>query len=866
MAPSTESKDDHEDFEMVREETNVLDESAKELQSIITGQLERLTRILDDGILLTESNLKQTVIDLCEGQKQAHANLLQVGGPVPLITLIPSLLLQKSLAEEIAAKQQLEGDLDREKAKNELREEITQLTKALEKAEEEKQAAQAQGKSLDEELKGHLQSVTEAETENAKKRENAKEQLLELAIALKKAHAEKQAAEGATEALQQQLEEEAKKQKNAKELTEKQLRELATALKKAHAETQAAEAATKVLQQQLKDEAEEEAEKAKKREAADAKLKAEFRRLTGSLKNRETEDATKALRQELEEQAEEEAEKAKKREELTEKQLRELTTALQKAQEERQAAEVASNKIEHREKKLDSSVKMLQESLKERTLLQDLVKRYDALLPQLDAQATKKMSDLCSRCSRTRLKPGAPPPLHHAGDVEGMDYRTTFSRTCRLFAPVIHRTSTKPERELPDCWLTQATNVEEPCSRWVRLIANNGRAEQRYRLGCRTAEATSVTEIKAIEDSFTPLSDDWLVPEQLDFSTSRTNSPASRGSGLPFLVVLAADPVMLRRDLKLIVTSATMNAEKICVCTCSRSADYRRSGHRILCGRPSQRDCMLAELELSRIQNTESTAETPPAEHDPHGRVLKMTVKRDWTDESLSTMDEFSSLLNFELPCRSLFATPLSCSGRPPRRSTLLIDIFKSSGGTTTSATIDGLMGGLGEKNADAIAAINKSYELEADFTNEVIKPVVVNGDDGRIKVGSLFANTTSTPMTLEGSRSKWTALWLVPSDDTHCSLQMLLDNHPLCATYETTETNPQPLTMTECGKTNGQIFGYDDGRVTVYGRDDDDSAYEERRDTQQSYPHLPRWCAWRRQTGKPCAGNDGTSAIEQPS
>ncbi|KAJ7065505.1 hypothetical protein C8F01DRAFT_1125816 [Mycena amicta] len=113
-------------------------------------------------------------------------------------------------------------------------------------------------------------------------------------------------------------------------------------------------------------------------------------------------------------------------------------------------------------------------------------------------------------------------------------------------------------------------------------------------------------------------------------------------------------------------------------------------------------------------------------------------------------------------------------------------------------------------------------------------------------KVGSLFANTTSTPMTLEASRSKWTALWLVPSDDTHCSLQMPLDNHPLCATYDTTETNPQPLTMTECGKTNGQTFGYDNSTgvlvpiwssqsSTVYGRDDDDSAYEERRDTQQT-------------------------------
>ncbi|KAJ7060849.1 hypothetical protein C8F01DRAFT_1369721 [Mycena amicta] len=56
----------------------------------------------------------------------------------------------------------------------------------------------------------------------------------------------------------------------------------------------------------------------------------------------------------------------------------------------------------------------------------------------------------------------------------------------------------------------------------------------------------------------------------------------------------------------------------------------------------------------------------------------------------------------------------------------------RSSGGTTTSATIDGLVGGLGEKNADAGAAINKSYE--ADCTNEVIKPVIVNGDDGKIK------------------------------------------------------------------------------------------------------------------------------------
>ncbi|KAJ7056512.1 hypothetical protein C8F01DRAFT_1309529 [Mycena amicta] len=348
------------------------------------------------------------------------------------------------------------------------------------------------------------------------------------------------------------------------------------------------------------------------------------------------------------------------------------------------------------------------------------------------------------------------------------------------------------------------------------------------------------------------------------------------GRRLPFLVVLAADPVMLRRDLKLIVTSATMNAEKVCLCpffavTCLDLCLHLLAISRLpsIWSSYSLRLPVSARLHvggigvlferdpafLSRIQNTESTAETPPAEHDPHGHVLKMTVKRDWTDESLSTMDEFSSLLNFELPCRSRQGGGLYMGYCQE-----LLDFMEkestahwqqSSGSTTTSATIDGLMGGLGEKNADAIAAINKSYELEADFTNKVIEPVVVNGDDGRIKVGSLFANTTTTPMTLEGSRSKWTALWLVPSDDTHCSLQMLLDNHPLCATYETTKTNPQPLTMTECGKTNGQIFGYDNSTgvivpiwssqsSTVYGRDDDDSAYEERRDTQQSYPHLP--------------------------
>ncbi|KAJ7055575.1 phosphoglycerate mutase [Mycena amicta] len=45
---------------------------------------------------------------------------------------------------------------------------------------------------------------------------------------------------------------------------------------------------------------------------------------------------------------------------------------------------------------------------------------------------------------------------------------------------------------------------------------------------------------------------------------------------------------------------------------------------------------------------------------------------------------------------------------------------------------IDGLVGGVGETNADAVAAIKKSYE--EDVTDEFIKPVIVNGDEGRIK------------------------------------------------------------------------------------------------------------------------------------
>ncbi|KAF7319925.1 BAG domain-containing protein [Mycena kentingensis (nom. inval.)] len=51
---------------------------------------------------------------------------------------------------------------------------------------------------------------------------------------------------------------------------------------------------------------------------------------------------------------------------------------------------------------------------------------------------------------------------------------------------------------------------------------------------------TSAAEIKKINDAFTTLSNEWSIPEQLDFSTSRTTSPV-RGSGAS-----DADSVMAR--------------------------------------------------------------------------------------------------------------------------------------------------------------------------------------------------------------------------------------------------------------------------------------------------------------------------------
>ncbi|KAJ7358395.1 cofactor-independent phosphoglycerate mutase [Mycena albidolilacea] len=45
---------------------------------------------------------------------------------------------------------------------------------------------------------------------------------------------------------------------------------------------------------------------------------------------------------------------------------------------------------------------------------------------------------------------------------------------------------------------------------------------------------------------------------------------------------------------------------------------------------------------------------------------------------------------------------------------------------------VDGLVGGVGTEGKDAVAAIKKSYE--GDVTDEFLKPIIVNGDEGRVK------------------------------------------------------------------------------------------------------------------------------------
>ena len=45
---------------------------------------------------------------------------------------------------------------------------------------------------------------------------------------------------------------------------------------------------------------------------------------------------------------------------------------------------------------------------------------------------------------------------------------------------------------------------------------------------------------------------------------------------------------------------------------------------------------------------------------------------------------------------------------------------------------VDGLTKGVGEKGEDVVKAIEAEYEK--DITDEFLKPIIVNGDEGRIK------------------------------------------------------------------------------------------------------------------------------------
>lgn len=48
---------------------------------------------------------------------------------------------------------------------------------------------------------------------------------------------------------------------------------------------------------------------------------------------------------------------------------------------------------------------------------------------------------------------------------------------------------------------------------------------------------------------------------------------------------------------------------------------------------------------------------------------------------------------------------------------------------------VDGLVKGVGEKGEDVVAAIEERYKK--DETDEFLKPIIVNGDEGRIKGAS---------------------------------------------------------------------------------------------------------------------------------
>ena len=73
---------------------------------------------------------------------------------------------------------------------------------------------------------------------------------------------------------------------------------------------------------------------------------------------------------------------------------------------------------------------------------------------------------------------------------------------------------------------------------------------------------------------------------------------------------------------------------------------------------------------------------------------------------------------------------------------------------------IDGLVQGKGEEGKDYIKAIEERYKK--DETDEFLKPIIVNGDEGRIKGAyypAVYLNSTNTTT----CRQRYTLLLQLP-------------------------------------------------------------------------------------------------------
>jgi 2,3-bisphosphoglycerate-independent phosphoglycerate mutase len=55
---------------------------------------------------------------------------------------------------------------------------------------------------------------------------------------------------------------------------------------------------------------------------------------------------------------------------------------------------------------------------------------------------------------------------------------------------------------------------------------------------------------------------------------------------------------------------------------------------------------------------------------------------------------------------------------------------------------IDGLVGGIGEEGPDVVKAVEENYKK--DVTDEFLKPIIVNGEEGRIKGENIRETRTS--------------------------------------------------------------------------------------------------------------------------